>query len=300
MHSRTALKIALLAATGLVGTVAATSSLAQTASPGVVLTSDEATPAQRLLNDKWVISFGTFILTSHVDSNLNGNANLQGKSINFDQDFGANGDVTVLRGGILWRWKPRHHLKFEYFHNHITRTRTFDKDLAWGDYTFLANGAVSMNNTFTIYELSYEYALLRRPTYEVAASAGIHFLDQKLSLSGNATITRSDGTVEAASAQTSSSHLPAPLPVIGVRGGWMFAPHWYLDGAAQVFKVKITDYDGSWWDLRGGVTWMYNRYFGISAGYEKFIVHVNVDKTNFNGSANISYQGLLANVTATF
>jgi hypothetical protein len=302
MHSRITLKIACLAAAGLLGAVAAPSSLAQSSSPGsgVILTSNDATPAQHLLNDKWVIQAGTFLLSSSVTSNLNGNANLEGKKVNFDQDFGGNGDVNVIRGGILWRWKPRHHLVFQYFHNRITRTRTLDKDIAWGDYNFLANGAVSMKNTFTIYELSYEYAFLRKPTYEIAGSAGIHFVDQHLSLSGNATVTQSDGTVQSASFQTSSSHLPAPLPVIGVRGGWAFAPNWYLEGAAQVFKVKITDYDGSWWDLRGGVTWMYNRHVGISAGYEKFIVHVNVDKTNFNGSLNLSYQGLLANVTATF
>ena len=66
--------------------------------------------------------------------------------------------------------------------------------------------------------------------------------------------------MQAASFQSSTSHLPAPLPVIGVRGGWAFAPNWYLEGAAQVFKVKISDYDGSWWDLRAGVTWMYNRH----------------------------------------
>ena len=302
MHLRIALKIACLVAAGLLGTVAATSSLAQTSSPGsgVILTSNESTPAQHLLNDKWVIQAGTFVLSSHVDSNLNGNANLEGKSINFDKDFGSNGDVTVIRAGALWRWKPRHHLVFQYFHNRLTRTRTFDKDLAWGDYNFLANGQVSFKNTFSIYELSYEYAFLRRPTYEVAGSAGIHFLDQKIDLSGNATVTHSDGTVQAASYQSSSSHLPAPLPVIGLRGGWAFAPNWYLDAAAQVFKVKIQAYDGSWWDLRAGVTWMYNRHVGINVGYEKFIVHFDVNKANFNGSANLSYQGMLANVTASF
>jgi hypothetical protein len=300
MRRQISLKVMALAAAALVGSAVTTSSLAQNSSPGVILTSNESTPAQHLLNDKWVIQAGTFILSSSISANLNGNANLEGRSIDFDHDFGSNGDVNVLRGGVLWRWKPRHHLKFEYFHNRITRTRTLDKDIAWGDYNFLAGGQVSFKDTFTVYELSYEYAFLRRPTYEVAAAAGIHFLDQKLNLSGNATVTQSDGTVQAATFQSSASHLPAPLPVIGMRGGWAFAPNWYLEGAAQVFKVKISAYDGSWWDLRGGVTWMYNRHVGISAGYEKFIVHVNVDKANFNGSANTSYQGLLANVTATF
>ena len=199
MYSRTALQIACLAAAGLLGTVAATSSLAQTASPGsgVILTSDESTPAQHLINDKWVISAGTFILSSSLDGNFNGNANPTGQKVNFDQDFGTNSDVTVARAGVLWRWKPRHHLRFEFSHNKITGTRTLDKNIDWGDYTFLANASVGAKNTFDVYELSYEYAFMRGPTYEVAAAAGMHFLNQKLQLNGDATITQSDGTVAA-------------------------------------------------------------------------------------------------------
>ena len=188
MHSRTALKIACLAAAGLLGTVAATSSLAQTASPGsgVILTSDESTPAQHLINDKWVITAGTFILSSNLDANLNGNANTTYQKVDFDQEFGTNSDVTVIRAGILWRWTPRQHLRFEFFHNRVSGTRTLDKNIEWGDYTFLANASVSAKNTFDIYELSYEYAFMRAPTYEIAGSAGIHFLNQKLQIEGDA------------------------------------------------------------------------------------------------------------------
>ena len=76
--------------------------------------------------------------------------------------------------------------------------------------------------------------------------------------------------------------------------------------AAVVFRrrrastLEIGDYDGNWWDMRTGVTWMYNRHVGVSAGYEKFITQVNVTKPNFNGSLNLGYSGLLLNVTATF
>jgi len=302
MHSPTAVKIALLGAAGLVGTGAATSSLAQTASPGsgVPLTSSEMTPAEHLINDHWVISAGTFILTSSLHGNLNGNANPTDQQIDFDRDFGTNSSVSVVRAGVLWRWTPRQHLRLEYFHNRVTGTRTLSKDIEWGNDTFLAGASVSAKNTFDVYELSYEYAFLRGRDYEIAGSAGIHFLNQKLQLSGEATVTNPDGTVQSASYQSNSSNLPAPLPVLGMRGAWAFAPRWYFDAAGQVFKVKIDSYDGTWWDLRTGVTWMYNRNFGVSAGYEKFTTHVNITKTNFNGSLNLSYQGMLLNVTAAF
>ena len=300
MHSRIAHRIAGIAATAVVAGGAATSSLAQTPTPAVIVEGSEVTPAQHLLHDKWVITAGTFILTSKLDGELNGTASASSKSVNFDHDFGTGASVDVIRAGALWRFKPKHHLRLEYFHNRTTHTRTIDKDVAWGDYTFLANGQVSAKNEFSVYELSYEYAFLRKPDYEVAAAAGIHFLDQHLQISGNATLTQPDGTVQSASFQSKSSQLPAPLPVIGIRGGWAFAPNWHVDAAGQVFKVKIGDIDGNWWDLRAGVTWMYNRHLGLSAGYEKFITRVDVSKANFNGSINLGYSGLLFNVTGVF
>jgi hypothetical protein len=300
MYSRITFKIAAIAAMALVGTGAATSSLAQSAPSGVIVEKSESTPAEHLLHDKWVVSAGTFILTSKLDGDLNGTANTTDRSIDFDHDFGTGASINVIRAGALWRFKPKHHLRLEYFHNRTTHTRTLDKDVAWGDYTFLANGQVSAKNEFSVYELSYEYAFLRRPDYEIAAAAGIHFVDSHLQISGNATVTNSDGTVRSASFQSKSSQLPAPLPVIGIHGGWAFAPNWHLDAAGQVFKVKIGAIDGNWWDLRTGVTWMYNRHVGLSAGYEKFITHVDVSKANFNGSLNLGYSGLLFNVTGVF
>ena len=175
----------------------------------VILTSDESTPAQHLINDKWVISAGTFLLSSSLDGNLNGNANTTYQKVDFDQDFGYNSTVTVIRAGVLWRWTPRQHLRLEYFHNRVSGTRTLDKNIEWGDYTFLANASVGAKNTFDVYELSYEYAFLRGPTYEVAGAAGIHFLNQKLQIQGDATVTQPNGTVSSASYESKTSNLPA-------------------------------------------------------------------------------------------
>ena len=46
----------------------------------------------------------------------------------------------------------------------------------------------------------------------------------------------------------------APLPVIGIRAGWVVAPNVYLDAQGQYFKANISGYDGSVTDLRAGAT----------------------------------------------
>ena len=166
----------------------------------------------------------------------------------------------------------------------------------WGDVTYNIGANIESQVKVKIYELAYEYAFLHEPTYEVAGSLGIHYSDLSLRLAGNATTNGGQTT----SFVSDNRSLPAPLPVVGVRAGWAFAPDWYLEGLAQFFKVSINDYDGHWFDGRAGVTWMFSRNFGVGIGYNRFITKVDVDRSNFNGSARFGYSGLQAYLTGTF
>jgi hypothetical protein len=303
MGLRIVLKAAGLAAAGVVGAFAATAALAQTSPPGVMVSAEAAsTPAQHLLADDWVINAGAFVLATNFDASLNGTASAGGASqdVNFGQDFGTNADATRVRADILWRFLPRHHLRFMYFDNDVKRTRTIDKDITWGDYTFLANGSVSAENKFTVYELAYEYAFMRDPNYEVVGSFGVHYEDFTIKLAGTATVTLPDGTVQTGSYQSKSSSLPAPLPVVGLRGGWAVTSNLHLDAQAQFFKFKVDAVDGHWWDLRAGATWMFTPHFGVGAGWDKFSTNVDVTKKAFNGSVNANYSGLVAYLTGSF
>ncbi len=211
-----------------------------------------------------------------------------------------NHETTRIRADASWRFKPRHQLRLSYFDNDITRTRKIDKDIAWGDYTFLANAQVTAQDRFTVYQLSYEFAILHKPNYEVVGSAGIHLSDQTLQLSGAATVTPPGGSPSSASYQTTLSSLSVPLPVIGLRGGWAFAPNWYLGGSGQFFNARLDGYGGNWWDVRAGVTWMYNNHVGLSAGYDHYASRLEVNRKNFQGELKYTYSGLLLGITGTF
>jgi hypothetical protein len=263
----------------------------------------DTTPTEDLLKDRFVINLGGFVVSSTINSSLKGSANTSDQSINFDKQFGTDGDQTRVRLDFLWRITPTQHLRFSYFDNDVKRTRTIDQDLAWGDYTFLAGGQVTAETKFQVYELAYEYAFLRRQNYEIVAIAGIHFDDLTLKLSGNASLTvdTPTGPVEqAASFTTKSNSVPAPLPVLGIRGEWAVSRHIYLEASAEVFRLSYQGIDGNWSDLRAGATWMFSHHFGLGVGYDHFATHVDVSKGSFNGRLNTGYQGLLIYVKGGF
>lgn len=257
------------------------------------------TPAQSLLQDKFVFNLGGFIVGTDVTAHLNGSSSTN-PDIDFDKTFGSGGDATRVRADALWRINPNHHLRFLYFNNTSTRERAIDRDIAWGDYTFHAGADVESKTKFEIFELAYEYAFWRSPDYEISGSLGVHYMKLTQQLSGVATFTDANGVTSAASFTSKQNSIPVPLPVIGLRAAWAFAPQWVLEGQGQLFKATINGYDGSVNDLRAGVTWMFNKNFGAGVGYNRFWVKVDTSKPNFDGSVRLGYSGVQVFVTGAF
>jgi hypothetical protein len=290
MKSTSALRVVSLLLCSLLGGGVATSALAQSSSG-----------AQGLLNDRWVINLGAFVYGSSLKADLDGQSS-NNPEVDFDNSFGKASDANRVRADVLWRITPEHRMRFLYFDNSVTRSKVLASDVTWGDYTFGQGSSAEFKQEFKVFELAYEYAFVRRPTYEVAASLGVHYVDLTMQLSGTAIVTGPACLTPpcTATATSKTSNLPAPLPVVGLRAGWVVAPNWYIDAQGQFFKVKVGDYDGNWSDLRVSATWMFHRNYGLGLGYNRFGTNVDVTKTDFNGGLKLSYSGLQAYLTGSF
>ena len=290
-------------AASLIAVLASTSINAQTSSAAEAYAAHEDTPSEDLLNDRFVITIGAFVVTSNINGSLSGSANTSDQNIDFDKQFGTDADQTRWRAEMLWRITPRQQLRFSYFNDNVQRTRTLDQDLAWGDYTFLAGGEVGAETNFRVYELDYQFAFLRRPTYEIVAVAGIHLDDLTLKLSGNASLTVDTPTgpvQETATFTSKSNSVSTPLPVLGLRGNWAVSPHVYLDAAAELFGISYQGISGNWSELSAGASWMFSDHIGIGLSYDRFETHADLSKLSFSGRLNFGYQGLLLYVRGGF
>jgi|KBSSwiStaDraftv2_1062776.scaffolds.fasta_scaffold17487_6 hypothetical protein len=256
-------------------------------------------PAQTLLDGTLVGNIGGFVLGTDVKATLNGEST-NNSQIDFDKTFGSAGDQTRIRGDVLWRITPNHHLRFLYFDDSATRKRVIDSDVAWGDNVFTAGGEVKVKNSYKIAELAYEYAFIRQPTFELSGSLGVHYMDVSIKLSGDAIVTDANGNSVAVSGSTKKGDVSAPLPVIGIRAGWVVLPNLYLDAQGQYFKANVSGYDGSVTDLRAGATWMFTPNLGLGIGYNRFYTNVETVKKNFDGSLKFGYSGFQMFLTGAF
>ncbi|NML48366.1 hypothetical protein HHL11_31760 [Ramlibacter sp. G-1-2-2] len=259
----------------------------------------ELTPAQGLLNERFVFNAGLFLVGTDISASLNGQSSTN-PAIDFNDTVGRSNDATRGRIDAMWRFAPRHVARLAYFNYNSTRSRVIDHDITFGDTTFNAGGNFSVNTKLSVVELDYGYSFLKQPNYEVAADLGMHFTDMKLNLSGTGSVTGPGGTTATTGAVSKDSSLPMPLPVIGVRGGWAVAPQIFLDARVQIFKLRANGYDGHWSDAHVGTTWMFTRNWGAGLGYDWFQTRVDVGRSDFNGNVKLGYSGLQAFVTGAF
>jgi hypothetical protein len=268
--------------------------LAQSADSTVVKAEVQASRDSPLLDDPFMVSLGTFLLTTKTKISIDGTAGNSGTVIDTKKDLGFK-DADRFRLDTTWRFAPNHKIRAMYFSISQTNTQTLDRGITVGDTVYPVDVEVTAKNSTSVYELAYEYSFLRRENYEVTASAGLHAVDFGFSISGNGTVNG-----QPVQARTEAASVTAPLPVFGLRGLWEIAPNWYLDAQAQYFALKIDNIDGRITDLRAGVTYMIGRHWGLGAGYNRFVTTVGVDKNAFDGELKWNYSGAQVFVTASF
>jgi hypothetical protein len=257
-------------------------------------------PAQALVDNRFVFNLGAFVVGTDLKASLAGEFTGDHEDVDFDETFGLGENATRWRAEALWRITPRHHLRFGYFDYSKSRKEVIDGDIEWGDYTFTAGGEVKADMAANVFLLTYEYAFARAPNYEIAAGIGVHYSDISLTLTGNATLTDENGDVVEEGVATKAANAPVPLPMIGLRGTWAVSPHWVLEASGAMFKANYNDYDGVWYQLRAGATWMYNRHVGVGVAYNYFRTEVDLDRESFRGSLTTAYSGLQVYLTGTF
>lgn len=232
------------------------------------------------------VTLGTFLVNSDTEVRLDGKLGT-GTPIDWDKTFGDEGDQTRFRLDGSWRFAKRHKVRAMIFSTSRTDSREFDREIEWEDEVFPAGAKIKGEVDFAVYQVAYEYLFLRRETWELGASAGIHYTTFETKLS--ATLETPGGT--GSDTRTADADLNAPLPVIGLHGTWGLGHNLWLDATAQFFSLSIDEYSGNLQDYRIGLVWQPKSWVGVGVGYNRFAVDVDVDTSGFKGALDWEYDG---------
>jgi len=247
-----------------------------------------------VLDDRLTLSLGTFLMSTNTTLALNGSAGAVGTEVDLERDLGLHSGDR-FRVDANWRISGGHHARALYFDYGSSRTRTLEREIQVGDTTYPVNVSVEAGLGATIYALAYEYAFLQHEKWELLGSVGAHIAKFSFNIRGDGTI---DG--QPANARSEAASTTAPLPVVGVRYAWQFAPDWYFGAQAQYFALSVDNVDGRVIDLSASVHWMFTEHFGVGAGWNRFNTDVDISRNRFNGSLDWTYSGAKIFVTASF
>ena len=226
---------------------------------------------------------------------VNASDGTTGTAIDFEQNLGMQDTETLPTVGFGWRFAKKHRLDLGYFSLKRSGSAVTTTQIRFGDTVFDIDLPVSSFFDVDATYILYSYSLLFDEKKELAVSAGLSVQDFKFGIQGNP----GQGIIEG------ESGLTAPLPAIGISGGYMFTDRLFLRANLGVFSFDIALSDEI--ELRGEIVnamlGLYhqtfeNVRFGISYDYFK----VNADFGNATGfnSIDYNYYGPALIVTANF
>jgi hypothetical protein len=250
----------------------------------LALLAGAATAHADVINDKFDVSLGIFLLDTSTHLRVDGTDRL-GTSINLEHDLGFSSKNSFRFDGY-WRFATRHKIRLEYFENSRSASHTIDREIDIGDTTFPVDTSLYAQFKTVTIEGAYEYAFLRSDKYELAGSLGIHDMYFKLNASAVGNTINTSASAKA--------DVNGPLPVIGLHWLWQFTPEWNLDVLAEFFGLKVNPYDGTLQNYNVSVAWVPSKHWGAGLGWNEFIFHAGVDGNSFNGNLSWRYGGLRA------
>jgi hypothetical protein len=253
--------------------------------------------APDVLTDSFSIQLGTFLVAQDTTIRFDGSAGEQGTPIDLNRTIGK-GDQSRIRLDAFWRFgdSQRHKVRAMVFDYSRNTSRTISEEIDYGGVIYPIDAKVDFRNSFSIYELAYEYSFLRRENYELSASFGVHYANFKLRLSATETDPETSEIVRL----SSEGSVGAPLPVFGLRGTWALPHDLSIDASGQFFALSIDQYDGNLQDYRALLNWQPKKWLGVGIGYDYFKVDVTVNGDKFDGQMNWTYHGPMIFYSASF
>lgn len=120
------------------------------------------------LTDRFSIDAGMYSMDSDTTIRADSIDGIDvGSTLDLEDTFGFDEEMVFRLEGI-WRFHKRHKLRLMYFDSKRTAHESIEQPISFAGEDFSIGLEVRTDFNFQILELAYEYAFLRRETYESA------------------------------------------------------------------------------------------------------------------------------------
>src|SRR5258705_4209891 len=157
--------------------------------------------------EKFKLTAGLFVPINNTKVQVGVNGAANGTEIDFQKDLGFDAAQVTFLANFQWRISRRSRISLAYYDMNRTATHKLQRDITFKDQTYQINNPVETYFNTAIYQFSYGYAIIEKPTYEVGVMIGAHTVGAKAGISLNGAT---------AGTENSNFGFTAPLPDLGV------------------------------------------------------------------------------------
>ena len=203
-------------------------------------------------------------------------------------DFSRDLDIDDSEGSYLlegiYYFNPVHRVDFSYYNIERSGERRIDREITFGDETYVVNTLVDSQFDAETLILTYSYLFYSSEEVDLGLTAGLHITEADLSLKANI------GDVSESATQT------APLPVGGILLNYDISDKWTLHYQTRVFLLDYDDYRGSLNDTKLTFEYEINRDFGLEFGFNRRDSELEVKESGSLERFDSIAQGWIANI----
>ncbi|MFV2005554.1 MAG: hypothetical protein ACC650_10120, partial [Gammaproteobacteria bacterium] len=241
--------------------------------------------------DRFMLRAGTYFVDStNTQFSINSNDGIgAGSSIDFKKDLGGDERDTIPRIDAYYRFNDYHRIDFTAFSISRAGRRTLTGEIVIGDTTYPVDETLSSEIKYTLYKVGYSYSFYRSPKVELSFSAGLNITKYDLSFS------------DQTGANAQAAGVTVPLPVFGLRMGYMLSPKWSMQYVVEAFAIKLEDkFRGSLLNFELNTEYRLFKNFALGVGIASLGLDAEVTSSDWRGSVTDRYAGFTAFGTLYF
>ncbi len=257
---------------------------------------NDSTKSGKLVAPWWVEKFrfsaGFFVPINNTQVQVSANGVAAGTDIDFQKDLGFGASIATFMTNFQWRISRRSRVNLGYFNMRRSSTHTLQKDITFDSNTYNINTSVKVHFNTAIYQFSYGYAIIEKPTYEVGLSIGAHTVGANAGIAVNGNNVGID--------KSNDFGFTAPLPDLGIWGGYAFSDRFAFNMDFSYLSLTVSNITGRIISYNGVFSYKVLPQLDVSLAYTGLNFKVSTTKRNVSGEFKWGYNGPSIGASFTF
>jgi hypothetical protein len=228
---------------------------------------------------RFEIGIGAFVPINNTEVRV-GTHRIHGTKIDFEDDLGYKTSVSTGTAEFQWRISRRSRIDFNYYVIDRDSHYKIEKTLTFGEHIYNIDTEITTFFDTDIYKVSYGYALVLHPRYEIGVMIGAHIVTVDVGVG-----------IDGELAYADDFEFTAPLPDFGIWGDYAINKKLSNSYNASFLKMEIDDLTGSIISYNFQIIFGVVPNVNIAFGYTGLNFEVDLDRKRLEGYFKWSYNG---------